>query len=118
MGWWPGRRRGSIAKATHWHGELLQYLCAMAKPHLQGAPCTTVIIAKGAEVTAPRGAALQAAVVLHGDHEGSWFTVGDFGNRPWSCNYVVGFYNSEIAGTDERRLAAKLHKLGVPIWSG
>ena len=123
LGWAPQRRRGIIAKATHWHGELVRYLCLAAQPHLAGRPCTTVVLARGRlpALRAATATALAVARPSRGDVPGTctWHDSDAGAERALQADsdaVVVGFFAERIEGRSAAKSGAKLLRVGMPIW--
>ena len=122
LGWAPQRRQGIIAKAAHWRGEMLRYLCMAAQPYPAGRPCTTVVLAQG-RMLALRAATATALVVARRPQ----------GDAPGACKWrdndadataalqtagnaiVVGFFAVRLEGRGAAKGGAKLLRVGLPI---
>ena len=120
LGWRRGRRRGAIAKATHYHGQLLQYLCAAAAPHLRGKSCTTAVISNAAPTAPPRCAVPRVYAVSTPQGNGrrahcEWSSQPPQGVPQEAI--VVSFYAIPVVTAAEAKEAATLHRKGVPVWN-
>ena len=123
LGWLQGRRRGTVAQATHFHGELLKLLCTAATPRLRGAQCTMVVLRKGHLPATPRGAspALATAVLRRGTAGQAaciWRTTGSWVLAEVLApeDVAVSFYNVPVRSAAEKKAAARLLKLGFTLW--
>ena len=114
LGWLRGRRKGFIARATDWHGDLTRFLAAVFRARHAAAPCAAIVIRRGAIPLQGRlCGTLRALLCVTGTLRDPVFE-WDRESARQEPLFAVGFYQTdEDAGVEARRNVAKLTKLGL-----
>ena len=114
LGWIRVKRKGLIAQATGWHGELVRLLVAVFRARHTNVPCSTIAVRRGAAPLHTKlGCTPRATLRVMGPPGNPTFQWDGSCVRPAPL-FAVGFYQTDaVGGVDQYRNAGRLSRLGL-----